>query len=224
MRIHPQSKEVEEVVQIDLPVPLRIGGEGEVDPREFAGDIFGQQPAVGIGRFRPQLLPAVDRAAIEVAGGGVHLPALIVQAALIGELLVVRFVEQQRQETVAGAEFVDGRRAVSNPLSRDEHRHGAVKLELDHLARRRMRVAPQIAHETARLADAARAGPVADASRRLHVGIRAHVVDERDESVVEDGEIPAEDLLGRRDGRSPGGFHELPVPLQGGVVRQNISS
>ena len=211
-------------MQIDLPVPLRIRGQGEVDPREFAGDILGEQPLVTMRRFVPQLLPAFDRAAVESRWGGVRLSALVVQTALVGELLVARFVEQQRQETVAGAEFVDRSRAVPDPLSRDEHRHGAVELELDHLARRRVRVAPQIPHETASLADATRAGPVADASRRLHVGVRAHVVDERDESVVEDGEIPAKDLLGRGDGRPPGGFHELPVLLQGGVVGQNISS
>ena len=95
-------------------------------------------------------------------------------------------------------------RAVPHPLPGDEDRHGAVELELHHLARRGVPVAAEVADEPARLARAARAVAVRHPRRSFDVLVGAHVVDERHEAVVEDGEVEAEDLLGERTGRATG--------------------
>jgi hypothetical protein len=77
-----------------------------------------------------------------------------------------------------------------------------MELELDHLRRCRVAMAAEIADQPARLARAARAVAVRDARRALDVLVGSHVVDERDEAVVEDGKVQAEDLFGGRIGRS----------------------
>src|SRR5437764_14035445 len=91
---------------------------------------------------------------------------------------------------------------MPRPLPGDEDRERAVELELHHLARRRVAVAAEVADEAARLARAPRAVAVRHACRPLDVLVGAHVVDERDEPVVEDREVEPEALLGGRVGRT----------------------
>src|SRR5689334_4104466 len=88
------------------------------------------------------------------------------------------------------------------PLPRDEDRHAAMELELDHLARRRVAMAAQVPDEPPRLARPSRPVAVRDARGALDVLVGAHVVDERDEAVIEDREVAAEDLLGGGIGRA----------------------
>lgn len=38
--VHAEGEEVEEVVEVDLPVPLGVAGDGEADAGLFAGDTF----------------------------------------------------------------------------------------------------------------------------------------------------------------------------------------
>src|SRR5581483_4011979 len=89
---------------------------------------------------------------------------------------------------------------MADPLPRHEHGHAAMELELYHFARRRVLVPAQVAEQAACLALLARAVTVADARGALDALVRAHVVDERHEPMVENGKIQAEDLFcARRD-------------------------
>ena len=71
-----------------------------------------------------------------------------------------------------------------------------------------MQVPAQVAKQPARLALLPRAVAVAHARRALDALVGAHVVDERHEAVVEDGEVQAEDLFGGRRRGASGGKHD----------------
>jgi len=80
---------------------------------------------------------------------------------------------------------------MSDPLASDEDRHATMELQLDHLARRRVEVVPKVADQAAGLIALASSLSVADPSRSLDTSVGAHVVDQGDEAVVEDGEVAA---------------------------------
>ena len=113
---------------------------------------------------------------------------------------------------------------MPDPLPRDEHGHAAVELQLDHLAGRGVLVAAQVAQEAARRALLARAVAVADARRALDVLVGAEVVDQRDEAVVQNREVKAEDLFGRRAGRSLGLRHGVDVNILAALQPRSASS
>jgi hypothetical protein len=86
---------------------------------------------------------------------------------------------------------------VADPLAGDEDRHRDVELELDHLERRRVPMAQQVADQPAVLVDLLGALPVTH-PRRLHdrgVGglpLRhqaRHDIQQRDEAVLVDGNL-----------------------------------
>src|SRR5579871_5798038 len=77
----------------------------------------------------------------------------------------IRAIEQQREQAVSAAVLVHRGRAVPYPLARNEDRHRAVELELDHLEGRRVVVAAEVTDEPTRLARASRAVAVGDARR-----------------------------------------------------------
>src|SRR5262249_36178776 len=99
----------------------------------------------------------------------------------------------------------------------------AVELELDHLARRRVPVPPEIADEPARLARPPCAVAIRHAGRALDVLVRAHVVDQRDEAVVQHREVEPEDLLRRGIGR-PTGLHGALFTTCRGVLQSTRRS
>jgi hypothetical protein len=141
-------------------------------------------------------LPAVRRLPDRAPGPPLRLPSLLVVGALEREVVPIGGVEQQRHEGVPAAVLVHIGRPVPDPLPGHEDRHADVELELHHLAGRGVPVAPQVADQAAGLAHLAGAVAVADPGGALDVLVAAHVVDQRHEAVVEDGEVPAEDLLG----------------------------
>src|SRR5262245_45877388 len=71
--------------------------------------------------------------------------------------------EIERQSRVSS----QARGTVTNPLTRDEHGHAAVELELHHLARRRVHVAAQVAQQPPRQVRLARPVAIAHARRPL---------------------------------------------------------
>src|SRR5688500_10796523 len=94
---------------------------------------------------------------------------------------------------------------MSDPLSRDEHRHAAVELELEHLARGRVQVAAQVAQQSTCQAGLTGAVAVAHAGGALDALVSAHVVDQRHETMVEYGKIETENLFGTRRHRTLAG-------------------
>ena len=65
---------------------------------------------------------------------------------------------------------------MANPLTRDEHRHRTMELELDHLGRRRVAMATQVPNEAASLRDLASAGAITDSRGLLDSLVRYHCV------------------------------------------------
>ncbi len=195
---------MEEVVEVDLPVPLGIGGEGQVDAGELPGHVLAHQPLVVVGGASAGGLPPLDGLPVELRVGAPGEAALLVVGALEREVVGSGRVEEERHEGVAAAVLVHVGGPVPDPLAGHEDGHADVELELHHLAGRGVLVAPQVADEAAGLADLAGAVAVADAGGALDVLVAAHVVDQGDEAVVEDGEVAAEDLLGGGDGGALG--------------------
>ena len=188
MGIGPQTQEVEQVVQVHLPVPLRIDIGGQVHPRQLA-----RQALLAV--LAQHLLIMV----IGAAGVGFqhfqharrlfarqHLaPALIVDGALRGQMFGGGNVELAVQDRIAGRVFVDVGGAVPDPLAGDEDRQLHMQLDLAHLEGRRMPVPHQIADQPLVIADMLGARAVRHA-RGLHDGgIVAHVVDHPDEAVIQ---------------------------------------
>src|SRR5207249_2732631 len=117
VRIGPHRQEVEQVVEVDLPVPLGVGGEGEIDPRELARDVPLDQPGVLLGRELPDALPALDRLEVDRLERRTRT-TLSVRRALRLYLLGGGAVEQERHEAVPPTVFVQ--RVVGNDPVRDE--------------------------------------------------------------------------------------------------------
>lgn len=88
------------------------------------------------------------------------------------------------------------------PLSSNKHRHRAVKLEFDHLRRSRVTMSTQVADEPPGCGTLPRPEAVAHPRCPLNVFIRPHVVDQRDESVVQHGEVATQNLFGGGDRRT----------------------
>ena len=69
MGVRPQLQEMQQVVKIHLPVPLRVRGQGQIDPGEFAGE---PRP-VGVGGRSVRLLVE------EPFVAAVRLPCILLQ-------------------------------------------------------------------------------------------------------------------------------------------------
>ncbi len=194
-------------MEVDLPVPLGIGGQGQVDPGQLPGHVLGHQPLVVGGGALARGLPPLDGLPEQLGVRALRHPPLLVVRALEREVVGIRRVEQERHEGVPAAVLVDVGRPVPDPLPRHEDGHADVELELHHLAGRGVLVAAEVADEAPGLAHLPGPVAVADPGRPLDVLVAAHVVDQRHEAVVEDGEVAAEDLLGRGDGGALGLGH-----------------
>ena len=216
MGIGAQAQEVQQVVEIGLPVPLGIGIEGQVHPGEFPGEPV--PPLVD----HPAVLALVEHLDVVVVGllgvrleqaehpGGLfpfehRAPALPVGPGLGRQLVRRRNVELPVEHGIAGRVFVDVGGAVADPLPGDEDRHLDVVFDLAHLERRGVPVAQQIADQPP--VGGHLPGPLAVGDPgRLHDGrVVAHVVDHPDEAVIEHRHRRIEQLLEAGD-RDPAGL------------------
>ena len=197
---------MEQVVEVDLPVPLRVGGQGQINAGDLARDILPQHPTVGVRGPGATHLPSADGLIPEMRIGRNPLAALIVLWALEGEVLGRRCVEEERHQRIAPTVLVDGRCPVADPLTGHEHGHRAVELELHHLDGSGMAVSLQVADESPRRGLLAGAISIAHPGGALDVLIGAHVIHERHKAVVEHGKVASEDLFSGRDSGAFG-FH-----------------
>ena len=191
-------------MEIDLPVPLGIGGERQIDAGQLPGHVGLEHPGV-IGRcgLAPGV-PPPHRLVPEIPIRRLPLPPLVVLRTLKGKVLGGGCVKEEGHERIPPAVLVHGGRSMPDPLPGHEHGHGAVELELHHLGGGRVPVAPQVADESPRRRLLPRAVAVADPGGALHVLVGAHVVDQGHEAVVQDGEVAAQNLLGGGHGGALG--------------------
>jgi hypothetical protein len=121
---------------------------------------------------------------------------LLVHGTLIGDLLGLGHVGQLGHLAITSRLLVDVGRAVANPLTGHENRHGAVKLELHHLQRTRVQMAHEVTDESAIVGHLARVLARERLARGLRDGgITAHVIDQDHEPVIENGEPLVEQLF-----------------------------
>src|SRR5271157_2714120 len=93
---------------------------------------------------------------------------------------------------------------MADPLPRYEDRHGTMELHLRHFQRRRMSMPVEVTKQSPRLRSFASSSSIRHPSGLLDSRITPHVVYERHKSVIQHGEVEADDLLGSWDGRSLG--------------------
>ncbi len=199
MQIHPQGEEVQQIVQVRLPVGLGVGRKREVLAGLLAGhtcfepfviDLAGERLQLGFAGgqdgpgFRVQRsvtpLPVPDRLQPPFVGSGDR-----------------RRIDRHR---VARRVLVDRGRAVANPLAPDVHRHPHVELDIRHLERRRVRMAKEVADQGPILTDALGANTIGDTGRLDDRVVVAHVIDHAHEAIVEHLEWLAEHGVERRNG------------------------
>ena len=199
-----------QVVQVGLPVPLRVDVDRQHHAREFPGEA---RPLDGFERVDVDLALdglRLDQAFVQPVGVLVvpvdHGSQVVVEpvvdlalaALFVGgglRLEPLGDVELVVEDGVAAGVLVDRGGAVPDPLAGHEDRHLHVDLERAHLEGRRVPVTQQVADEAAVLADGGGAGAVADAGGLDDGGVVAHGVDHADVAVVEDVDAGADDGL-----------------------------
>ena len=226
MGVGAQGKEVHKIVQVDLPIPLGIGIERQVHARQLAG----QALAVRIHGFAVFVL-VEHFGIVGVAAFGVvaqqrqHTfrllalqnlaPALAVGARLGAQLVGRRDIIFLVQDGIARRIFIDVGGAVTDPLARHEDGQLDVVLDLAHFEGRRVAVAHEVVDQPGVVAGLARALAVRNAGRLDHRRVVAHVIDDADEAVVEDGDRLEKDFLKGRHRGAPGlvAIHPLGLDL-----------
>ncbi len=185
--VQPQAEEVEEVVEVDLPVHLGVEAERQVDACQLARDAVLEQ---GLVVLVGAVLVGSQRADHPLGRCRLHRPlaSLAVARALGAHLDGARQVELVAHHRVASADFVEPGGTVADPLTRHEDRHLHVEGE-DHLLERAgVAVAQQVVDEGSILAHGLGALPVRYPRRLDDARVPSEVVDEPHEAVVENGE------------------------------------
>jgi hypothetical protein len=85
---------------------------------------------------------------------------------------------------------------MTDPLASHEDRHATVKLELNHFTWGGMQVTAQVPQQSTSLVARPGTVPIAYARGALNAAIGTHVINQGYETVVQDREIPTEDLFG----------------------------
>ena len=219
MRIRPQRQKMQQIVQIRLPVPLGIGVQRQIHPRQFAR----QARAGGIQRLPGLIL--IQHFQIMIIGLrriiaqqpqhplGLRpfqhrTPALPIIAALRRQLVRLRHIKFPVQHRIPRRIFIHIRRAMPNPLPRNKNWQFNVILDLAHLKRRRMPVPHQIADQPAILIRRLGAPAVTHPGGLHHRRIIAHVIHHADETMVEHWHRLGQHGLQRRHHR-PGRGHAV---------------
>ena len=193
--VEAQAEQVEEVVQIDLPVDLGVEVLRQDHARLLAADALGDHLLViGIGALA-ELGERLGGHARDVVGQGA-LADLLVDLALGAQLAALGQVELVEHDRIAGAHGVQLGRAVPDHLGEDEERQLHVEDQRDLLEGARVRVAHEVVDQPLVLADGLGAGAVADAGGLDDAGVAAHVVDQAHEALVQHRKLLVEDRLG----------------------------
>ena len=187
MGVGTQPQKMEQVVQINLPVPLRIDIGGQVHPRQFARKtllaILRQHRLVMVIAAHRVVAQHVEHALRLVALQQLA-PALIVDRRLRRQMFGRRDIKLPLEDRVTRRIFVHIGGAVADPLAGNEHRQLDVKLDLAHLERRRVPVPHQIPDQPFVILHGFGAAPIADAGGLGDGSIVAHIVDDPDQPVV----------------------------------------
>ena len=147
VRIHTQRKKVEKIVQVTLPIPLRINRNWQRSARQFSRHTFFSEPQIIL--IQPLCTIKHHQKFFGSSGINETITALAICSTLRTHRFERRAIKTIRHDRIARAVLVDIRSAMSNPLSRNKHRHRDMKFELDHFKWSRVTMPQQISHETA---------------------------------------------------------------------------
>ena len=188
MLLHAQTQKMKQVVQVALPVRLRIGRQGQVFSRLLARDA--KLDALLVERARVRLEPALGRGErfalrrVEVARA-----PLAVRRRLHAPSVRLGRLGGVDRDGIAGRIFVYGRGPMPNPLAPRVHRNAHEQLDFRHFERGSVPVAHEIADKGPVVGDRFRSLAVTYARGLYDRVVGTHDVDEADKSVVQDGEL-----------------------------------
>ena len=196
MGIRAQAQEVEQVMQVRLPIPLRVGIQRQVHPRQFprqplAGGVAGFPGLVLVQHFGVMVV-GLHRVLAQQVQHMRRFLALQHRAAplpvgrgLRRQLRRLGDVELPVQDRIAGGIFVHVGGAMADPLPRDEDRQLHMVFDLAHLKRGGVPVPHQIADQPGIFGSPPSAAAIGHAGG-LHDGVVvAHIVDDADEAVIQ---------------------------------------
>ena len=180
MRIGPQAQEMQQIMQIYLPIPLRIDIGGQVHARQFAGQALLALLAdhlfvMVIGAHR--IITQIAQHALGLVARQRRTPALVIHHRLRGQCLGRGDVKLAVQNRIARGIFVYIGGAMADPLTRHENRQLHMQLDLAHLERGRMPMPHQIADKPLVILHRFGAFAVRHTRRLANGGIIAHVID-----------------------------------------------
>ena len=168
--VGPEFEEMEQVVEVDLPVPLGVVVERQVHPGQLAGQpvpvrvhgvsvrvLVEHLLVVAVGAFG--VLPEQLLHPRGLLGRERSAAALPVALGLGRDHVLTRHVELAVEDGVAGGDLVDAGGAVPDPLSGYEDGELHVELYLAHFERGRVAHAHQVVDQPPVVGDAA--GPPA---------------------------------------------------------------
>ena len=204
---------MQQIVQIRLPIPLRIGIERQVHSRQFAREPLAAFIArstfiiliqhfkivivIARGVFAQQIKHARGFSAFK------HIAApLTVNGRLCSQVFRRGDIEFAVQDGIARGIFIHIGGAMPDPLPRDKDWQLHMVFDFAHLKRCAVAVAHEVADQAAILIRRAGAAPVRYA-RRLHNGrVIAHVVNHPDKAVIQYGERFEQHGFQRRHARA----------------------
>ena len=188
MGIHAQGEEVEEIVEVDLPVGLGVGRQRQILAGLLAGDAGRQPLLVDAAGIVLQIVLSL-RELRTLFFGDEAGRALAIVRGLRPPLVARGCLHRVDGQRIPGRIFVDTRRAVANPLPPAVHRYPHDKLDLRHFERRGVGMSHEVADELAVIAHLSRTLAVTHASGLHHGTVVSHAVDQGHEAVVEHGEL-----------------------------------
>lgn len=190
MGVGAQAQEVEEVVQVYLPVPLGVDVGGQI----HAGKLSREALLAALSDHLFIMVIAAHGIVAQITQDTFGFfsaerltTALVVDDRLGGKRVGRGDVEFAIQDRVAGRVFVDVGGAVADPLAGDEDREFDVELDLAHLERGRVPVPHEIADEPFIILNGFGALAVADPRGLCYGTVVAHIVNDADKAVVEHG-------------------------------------
>lgn len=143
--VESEGEEMEEIVEIDLPIPLGIEGEWQVVSGDFSGEALFDHLLIVLVDGGLVLLHFLDHGLGVVEDFVVS--GLFVVGALAPHFLDAWDVEFVLHDGISAADFIESCGSMSDPLSCNEDGHFAVEGELDLFEGRGVFVSEEIVDE-----------------------------------------------------------------------------
>jgi hypothetical protein len=193
--VQTEFQEPEQVMEVYLPVPFGVQGQGQIDPGQFTGHALIYECAViAVSPPLALLQPGPDLP----GEGGVQgfSPALLVVRTLEGYIPAFGDVKIVFHHRIAAGYFVEPGGTVTDPLAGHKDGELYVKSEYDLLKRRCMFVPQKIVDKPRVFPVGPGPGPIGDTGRLNHPFIPSQVVHKPDKSLIQRRKLPVKYRFG----------------------------